>query len=123
MHIDLQVESILLLSTLKELCKPLFIFTMNLEDILRYEVGIDNMGDVEILVDGLIVWDYKVQNGNLHLITEDYDEIEFGPVTFLELINYIDEHPVDTQNVTILSETDYKQLNNYRWEENRICFY
>lgn len=123
MHTDLQVESILLLSTLKELCKPLFIFTMNLEDIIRYEVGIDNIGDVEILVDGLVVWDYKVLKGALYLITEDYDEIEFGPITMLELINYIDEQPVDPSNLTVISETDDKQLNNYKWQENRICFY
>ncbi len=96
---------------------------MNLEDIIRYEVGIENLTEVEILVDGLVVWDYKVQNGNLHLITEDYDTVEFGPITFLELINYLDEQPVDLNNLTVLSETDYKQLNNYKWEENRLCFY
>jgi hypothetical protein len=96
---------------------------MNLEDIIRYEVGIDNIGDVEILVDGLVVWDYKVLKGALYLITEDYDEIEFGPITMLELINYIDEQPVDPSNLTVISETDDKQLNNYKWQENRICFY
>jgi hypothetical protein len=96
---------------------------MNLEDIIRYEVGIDNIGDVEILVDGLVVWDYKVLKGALYLITEDYDEIEFSPITMLELINYIDEQPVDPSNLTVISETDDKQLNNYKWQENRICFY
>lgn len=96
---------------------------MNLEYIIKNEVGIENLQDVEILVDSLIVWDYKVQNSKLHLITEDYDVIEFGPITFSELINYLDQESVDLKNLTILSETNYKQLNNYKWEENRICFY
>lgn len=96
---------------------------MNFEDLIRYEIGIDNLNEVEILVDGLVVWDYKVQNGNLHLITDDYDIIEYGPITFLELINYLDEQPVDLQNLTVISETDYRQLNNYKWEENQFCFY
>jgi hypothetical protein len=59
---------------------------MNIEDIIKYEVGIDNIGDVEILVDGLIVWDYKVQNGNLHL-QED---------TFYFLLNAYIEVQMDT---------------------------
>lgn len=123
MYIALQVESILLLLTQKELCNSLFILAMNLEKLIKDEVGLDNLDRVEILVDGLIVWDYKIQNGNLHLITEDYDVIEFGPITFLELLNYMEEYPVDLSDITVVSETDYKHLNNYKWQENRICFY
>lgn len=96
---------------------------MNLEDIIRYEVGLDNMRDVEVLVDGLIVWDYKIQNGNLHLITENYDDTEFGPITVLDLIDYVELHSLDASNIALLSETDYKYLNHHRWEEDRICFY
>lgn len=96
---------------------------MNLEKLIKDEIGLENLDEVEILIDGLIVWDYKILNGNLHLLTEDYDEIEFGPVTFLELINYVDEYTVDLVDLKIISETNYKQLNNYKWEENRICFY
>lgn len=64
-----------------------------------------------VSVDSKMVWDYKVVDGKVILISEPYPgltEKEF--VTFGELSKYVDQESPDCRDAEIVSETTSKVL-------------
>lgn len=88
---------------------------MNLEELLTQA---ESLSTTYILVDGEVVWDYKVKQGRLHLITSPEKGTPISEyVSVNELLQYVEKEGEDNpelireQDLDPISRIDKKIVN------------
>lgn len=67
-----------------------------------------------LLVNRLPVWDYKIQDKQLRVISEPYNGLDSTEyVTFGELTNYVNKEFPEGRDMPIVSETDGKTIETF----------